>query len=127
MEEKVLAMHLDLNEGKEPSVISSEAIVIDGEARLYLNVSWNCACADELAIEINESSVSRIITSGKPDISKLLRVRENGIMFDSVEAALGSKYGKIYSQLIKLISTAVKNANIFKKADDMPSWYAPAV
>ena len=126
MDNTVLAMHLDLNEGNDLSVISTEAIVLDGQAKLYLNVSWDSAMADELAIEINESSVSKIITSDSPDAQALLRTRQNGIMFDSVDAALGSKYGMVYSQLITLVSSAIKNINIFAKADSVPSWYAPA-
>lgn len=126
MNEKVLAMHLDLNEGNNLAVVSSEAVVIDGNAKLYLNVSWDSAIADELSIEVNELSVSKIITSECPDAKSLLKVRRSGIMFDSVDAALGSKYGKIYSQLITLVSSAIKNIHAFKKADDAPHWYAPA-
>lgn len=126
MGEKVLAMHLDLNEGKDNSVISSEAVVLDGSAKLYLNVSWDSAVADELSIEINESSVIKIITSARPDSHALLQARQTGILFDSIEAALGSKYGKIYRQLITLVSSTLKNINAFKKAEDAPSWYAPA-
>jgi hypothetical protein len=118
-------MHLDLNEGSELSIISSEAVILDGEAKLYLNVSWDSAFADELSIEVNESSVSKIITSDMPDAAKLLKTRRTGIMFDSIEAALGSKYGRIYGQLIRLISSAIKNTSAFKKAD-VPKWYAPA-
>ena len=90
MTEQVLSMHLDLNEGSELSIISSEAVILDGEAKLYLNVSWDSAFADELSIEVNESSVSKIITSDMPDAAKLLKTRRTGIMFDSIEAALGS-------------------------------------
>ena len=125
MTEQVLSMHLDLNEGSELSIISSEAAILDGEAKLYLNVSWDSAFADELSIEVNESSVSKIITSDMPDAAKLLKTRRTGIMFDSIEAALGSKYGRIYGQLIRLISSAIKNTSAFKKAD-VPKWYAPA-
>ncbi|MBE6110757.1 MAG: hypothetical protein E7194_10135 [Erysipelotrichaceae bacterium] len=125
MTEQVLSMHLDLNEGSELSIISSEAVILDGEAKLYLNVSWDSAFADELSIEVNESSVSKIITSDMPDAAKLLKTRRTGIMFDSIEAALGSKYGRIYGQLIRLISSAIKNTSAFKKAD-VPKWYAPA-
>ena len=125
MTEQVLSMHLDLNEGSELSIISSEAVILDGEAKLYLNVSWDSAFADELSIEVNESSVSKIITSDMPDAAKLLKTRRTGIMFDSIEAALGSKYGRIYGQLIRLISSASKNTSAFKKAD-VPKWYAPA-
>ncbi len=125
MTEQVLSMHLDLNEGSELSIISSEAVILDGEAKLYLNVSWDSAFADELSIEVNESSVSKIITSDMPDAAKLLKTRRTGIMFDSIEAALGSKYGHIYGQLIRLISSAIKNTSAFKKAD-VPKWYAPA-
>ena len=125
MTEQVLSMHLDLNEGSELSIISSEAVILDGEAKLYLNVSWDSAFADELSIEVNESSVSKIITSDMPDAAKLLKTRRTGIMFDSIEAALGSKYGRIYGQLIRLIYSAIKNTSAFKKAD-VPKWYAPA-
>ena len=125
MENKVLAMHLDLKEGKEDSIISSEAVVADGETRIYLNVSWDSAIADELSIEVNESSVSRIITSECPDAVTLLKKRQSGIMFDSVEAALGSKYGTIYRQLITLISSAIKNKSAFRTSR-VPEWYAPA-
>ena len=125
MTEQVLSMHLDLNEGSELSIISSEAVILDGEAKLYLNVSWDSAFADELSIEVNESSVSKIITSDMPDAAKLLMTRRTGIMIDSIEAALGSKYGRIYGQLIRLISSAIKNTSAFKKAD-VPKWYAPA-
>ena len=125
MTEQVLSMHLDLNEGSELSIISSEAVILDGEAKLYLNVSWDSAFADELSIEVNESSVSKIITSDMPDAAKLLKTRRTGIMFDSIEAALGSKYGRIYGQLIRLISSAIKNTSAVKKAD-VPKWYAPA-
>ena len=125
MTEQVLSIHLDLNEGSELSIISSEAVILDGEAKLYLNVSWDSAFADELSIEVNESSVSKIITSDMPDAAKLLKTRRTGIMFDSIEAALGSKYGRIYGQLIRLISSAIKNTSAVKKAD-VPKWYAPA-
>ena len=83
------------------------------------------AIADELSIEVNESSVSRIITSECPDAVTLLKKRQSGIMFDSVEAALGSKYGTIYRQLITLISSAIKNKSAFRTSR-VPEWYAPA-
>ena len=45
-------------------------------------------------------------------------------MFDSIEAALGSKYGAVYRQLITLISSAVRNIASF--TGRAPHWYAPA-
>ena len=71
-------------------------------------------------LDLNEGSELSIISA-----AKLLKTRRTGIMFDSIEAALGSKYGRIYGQLIRLISSAIKNTSAFKKAD-VPKWYAPA-
>ena len=41
MDNKVLAMHLDLKEGSDEAVVSSEAVVMDGETKVFLNVSWD--------------------------------------------------------------------------------------
>lgn len=124
MDNKVLAMHLDLKEGSDEAVVSTEAVVMDGETKVFLNVSWDSAVADELSIEVNESSISRIITSDVPDPAELLLKRQTGIMFDSIDAALGSKYGSVYRQLITLVSQALKNISAFKKTG-APQWYAP--
>ena len=125
MEKRILSMRLDLREGSQDTVVSGEAVVIDGEAKVFLNVSWDSAIADELSIEVNESSISRIITSASPDAAALLEKRRSGIMFDSIEAALGSKYGAVYRQLITLISSAVRNIASF--TGRIPHWYASAV
>lgn len=123
MERKVLAMRLGLREGRDAAV-SGEAVVLDSGAKIFLNVSWDSAVADELSIEVNESSIFRLITSDSPDTGTLLLKRRSGIMFDSVQAALGSKYGAVYRQLITLISSALKNINAFRNS--APEWYAPA-
>ena len=105
MEKRILSMRLDLREGSKDAVISGEAVVIDGEAKVFLNVSWDSAIADELSIEVNESSISRIITSESPDAASLLEKRRSGIMFDSLEAAV---------------------RNIASFTGRAPHWYAPA-
>jgi hypothetical protein len=100
-------------------------VVIDGRTKVFLNVSWDSALADELSIEVNESSISRIITSDVPDPAAILRSRKTGIMFDSIDAALGSKYGSVYRQLITLLSQGLKNISAFSRSG-APHWYAPA-
>ena len=125
MENKVLAVHLDLKEDSKDAVVSGEAVVLDGDTKVFLNVSWDSALADELSIEVNDSSISRIITSDSPDAAAILLMkRRTGIMFDSTDAALGSKYGAICRQLITLISSVVRNITSFK--DGKPQWVMPA-
>ncbi len=125
----IQSMKIDESTDMFMTAYSAEACIMIQETPVYLEASWASEAPEGISCEYNFESIHNdMIDAENADMEKIDRIRSEGKIYDDLEDAFSSQYGKVFRMLVDEIVEKLAEEGYFEEywdEDEYPDWYRP--